>query len=71
MRFDQIDIGDLDYVVVVGGLLVHSHRIDPGAIPFLHQAYAAGVGLVALCTGFVHPSIEQRVSSLCRPGCPR
>lgn len=40
-----------DYVVVVGGLIDEVDHLDPGTVRFLHQAAAAGVPLVGVCTG--------------------
>jgi transcriptional regulator GlxA family with amidase domain len=45
---------DLDYVVVVGGLLSSASEMDPAAYDFLRRARGEEVGLVALCTGFLH-----------------
>ena len=42
---------ELDYVVVVGGLLRHGPALDPVARAFLHRAAAAGTPLVGVCTG--------------------
>lgn len=40
-----------DYVVVVGGLVNETERLDPALTAFLKQAAEAGVPLVGLCTG--------------------
>jgi transcriptional regulator GlxA family with amidase domain len=40
-----------DYVVVVGGLLHGGQRVPARLVAFLHEAAAAGVKLVGLCTG--------------------
>ena len=42
--------GELDYVVVVGGLL-RGPALDPAARAYLRQAAAAGTTLVGACTG--------------------
>lgn len=50
----QASLAELDYVVVVGGLLSGGRLIDKAVYPFLHAAREAGVGIAALCTGFFH-----------------
>lgn len=50
----DVNVDDLDYIVVVGGLLPGASRIEKGAYAFLRRARARGVGLIALCTGFIH-----------------
>ncbi|MDK3019642.1 GlxA family transcriptional regulator [Pseudodonghicola flavimaris] len=40
-----------DYIVVVGGLMDEMSKLSPAYVRFLHQAAAAGVPLVGLCTG--------------------
>ena len=40
-----------DYLVVVGGLVDETERLDPGLAAYLRRAAAAGVPLVGLCTG--------------------
>ena len=42
--------GDLDYVVVVGGLLRHGTALDPAARAYLRRT-AAGTPLIGVCTG--------------------
>jgi len=42
--------GELDYVVVVGGLL-HGPALDPAARAYLRRAAAAGTTLIGACTG--------------------
>jgi hypothetical protein len=51
---ESMPLQDLDYVVIVGGLLSSASEIDPAAYAFLRRARREGVGLVALCTGFLH-----------------
>lgn len=45
------DPSRFDYIVVVGGLMDEMSSLSPAYIRFLHQAAAAGVPLVGLCTG--------------------
>ncbi len=40
-----------DYLVVVGGLVDETERLDPGLAAYLRRGAAAGVPLVGLCTG--------------------
>lgn len=42
---------ELDYVVVVGGLLRHGTALDPAARAYLRRAAAAGTTLIGVCTG--------------------
>lgn len=42
---------DYDYLVVIGGLLHGGQRVPARLSAFLHEAAAAGVKLVGLCTG--------------------
>lgn len=48
---DFVDPAQLDYVVVVGGLLRAARPLAPSALDYLAQAARAGVTLVGLCTG--------------------
>jgi transcriptional regulator GlxA family with amidase domain len=48
---DLLDPRQLDYVVVVGGLLHAGRQIDATTTSYLHRAAQAGVTLVGLCTG--------------------
>lgn len=43
--------GELDYVVVVGGLLRHGTALDPAARAYLRRAAEAGTTLIGVCTG--------------------
>ena len=43
--------GELDYVVVVGGLLRHGTALDPAARAYLRRAAAVGTTLIGVCTG--------------------
>ena len=43
--------GELDYVVVVGGLLRHGTALDPAARAYLRRAAASGTTLIGVCTG--------------------
>ncbi len=43
--------GDLDYVVVVGGLLRPGTPLDPAARAYLRHAAASGATLIGVCTG--------------------
>jgi len=43
--------GELDYIVVVGGLLRSNPALDPAARAYLRLAAAAGTTLVGVCTG--------------------
>ena len=54
ISYDELDPAQLDYVVVVGGLLSEAEKIDPDAYRFMHAAREADIGIVALCTGFFH-----------------
>lgn len=40
-----------DYLVVVGGLVDETERLDPALVAFLRRGAEAGVPLVGLCTG--------------------
>lgn len=46
-----LDPSELDYVVVVGGLLHAGPQVDPVTTQYLKDAAAKGVPLVGLCTG--------------------
>jgi transcriptional regulator GlxA family with amidase domain len=46
-----LDPAELDYVVVVGGLLHAGPQVDQAMIQYLRDASATGVPLVGLCTG--------------------
>ena len=50
----SFDPRDFDYLVVVGGVLRDKARLDAWQVQMLKQAAAAGVPLVALCTGVFH-----------------
>ena len=54
LPLDAVDLHDLDYVVVVGGLMSSASQMNPKAYDLLRRARTLGVGLVGLCTGFVH-----------------
>jgi transcriptional regulator GlxA family with amidase domain len=43
--------GEVDYIVVVGGLIHESGGLSPASLAFLCQSAAAGTPLVGLCTG--------------------
>lgn len=45
------DPARFDYLVVCGGLLRHSHANDPAIEDYVRAAAAAGVSVIALCTG--------------------
>ena len=45
------DPARFDYIVVVGGLMDETPGLGPTYVRFLHQAAAAGVPLVGVCTG--------------------
>jgi transcriptional regulator GlxA family with amidase domain len=45
------DAKRFDYIVVVGGLIGTVERVDRHTVAFLHEAAAAGVPLVGICTG--------------------
>lgn len=45
------DPSRFDYIVVVGGLIDEIDQLSPAHISFLHQAAAARVPLVGVCTG--------------------
>jgi len=45
------DVGQFDYVVVIGGLLPHLEQVDRRSWDYLHEAAQAGVPLVGICTG--------------------
>nr|WP_040610554.1 GlxA family transcriptional regulator [Oceaniovalibus guishaninsula] len=47
----QGDPARFDYIVVVGGLVEETERLDPRTAAFLHRAAGAGVPLVGVCTG--------------------
>lgn len=46
-----LDASQLDYVVVVGGLLHSGRQVDEEATAYLREAAKAGVTLIGLCTG--------------------
>ncbi len=46
-----IDPGELDYIVVVGGLLHSGPALDPAAKAYLRAAATAGTTLIGVCTG--------------------
>ncbi len=46
-----LDPAELDYVVVVGGLLHAGPQVDQTTVAYLREAAAIGVPLVGLCTG--------------------
>ncbi|MCZ4279318.1 GlxA family transcriptional regulator [Kiloniella laminariae] len=48
---DIADLGQYDYLVVVGGLLHKGPQADAETIKVLQQAAALGVSIVGLCTG--------------------
>ena len=43
--------GELDYIVVVGGLLRHGTALDPAARAYLRRAATVGTPLIGVCTG--------------------
>lgn len=45
------DPSKFDYIVVVGGLMDDTPKLDPAYTRYLRQAAAAGVPLVGVCTG--------------------
>jgi transcriptional regulator GlxA family with amidase domain len=45
------DVGQFDYIVVIGGLLSHLEKVDRRYWDYLGAAAQAGVPLVGICTG--------------------
>jgi transcriptional regulator GlxA family with amidase domain len=46
-----IDVDELDYIAVIGGLLHRGRQIDEQLRSYLLKAAASGVGLLGICTG--------------------
>jgi transcriptional regulator GlxA family with amidase domain len=46
-----VDLGQLDYIAVIGGLLHRGRQIDQTTRSYLLKANEAGVGLLGICTG--------------------
>jgi transcriptional regulator GlxA family with amidase domain len=45
------DVGEYDYLVVVGGLIDRLDEIHPDMLDFINKQYFKGVKLIGLCTG--------------------
>jgi transcriptional regulator GlxA family with amidase domain len=45
------DVGQFDYVVVIGGLLPSLDHVDKRYWDYLHEAAQAGIPLIGICTG--------------------
>jgi len=51
IQSDYPDVGQFDYLVVIGGLLPHLEQVNQRHWDYLQEAAQAGVALVGICTG--------------------